>query len=235
MPLTTQCGRCGRRFPVYAQELRSRHDRIECPQCGLRFDALATLLDEPMEGPQTSRARNGAPSDGWHPGNPPTASGPRIAGQAGRGAGVAWGLAALVLGLGLAAQVLWWKRGELLRDPGARQALDGLCHRVGCQVPRPRIPGTLTLLDPTLTTGPEEETLSLRLTMRNEADLAQSAPVLELELLDLQGDLAAVRRFSPAEYAPEGLDTLAPGETLEVLLPLVKPGPEPAGFKVRLL
>lgn len=235
MPLTTQCGRCGRRFPVYAQELRSRHDRIECPQCGLRFDALATLLDEPMEGPQTSRARTGTPSDGGHPSDPPTASGPRIGGRTGRVARVAWGLVALVLGLGLAAQVLWWNRGDLLRNPGARQALDGLCHRVGCQVPRPRLPGTLTLLEPTLTTGPEEEALSLRLKIRNEADLAQPAPVLELELLDLQGDLAAVRRFSPAEYAPEGSDTLAPGETLEIILPLVKPGPEPAGFKVRLL
>jgi len=235
MPLTTQCGRCGRRFPVYAQELRSRHDRIECPQCGLRFDALATLLDEPMEGPQAPGTRTGTSSAGGHSSDPPTASGPRIAGRMVRVARVAWGLAALMLGLGLAAQILWWNRGDLLRDPDVRQILDGLCSRVNCQVPSPRLPGTLTLLEPTLTTGPQEEALSLRLKVRNGADLAQPAPLLELELLDLQGDLAAVRRFSAAEYAPAGPRTLAPGQTLEVVLPLVKPGPEPAGFKVRLL
>jgi len=75
----------------------------------------------------------------------------------------------------------------------------------------------------------------LRLKVRNEADLPQPAPILELELFDLQGDLAAVRRFSPAEYAPGEPRLLAPRGSLEVGLSLVKPGPEPAGFKVRLL
>jgi hypothetical protein len=231
MPLTTQCERCGRRFPVYAQELREGRGGVDCPQCGRRFDAVAALLDEPPRGLGVSNvpARLAAERLG------PATAEPTHGSQGTRGTAVAWGLLALLLLLALSAQLLWWKRGELLRDPAARQALEGLCEALGCQVPAPRLPGTLTLLDPTLTAGPEDEALMLRLKVRNEADLAQPAPTLELELFDLHGDLAAVRRFSPSEYAPRAPRLLEPRTTLEVALSMVKPGPGPAGFKVRLL
>ena len=156
MPLTTQCGRCGRRFPVYAQELKQRRGRVDCPQCGHRFDALAALLDEPIEGPGAvdAHARRASRRSGLD-----TTTSPRTT----RGAAVGRGLLAILLALGLSAQVLWWKRGDLLRDAAARQVLEILCDSLGCQVPAPRLPGTLTLLVPTLTAEPGEEALMLRL------------------------------------------------------------------------
>ncbi len=195
MPLTTQCGRCGRRFPVYAQELKEGRGRVECPQCGDRFDALAALLDEPIEGlgAPDARARWASERSGPATAAPPSRT---------RGAGVARGLLALLLLLGLAAQVLWWKRGDLLRDPAARQALEGLCDSLGCQVPAPRLPGTLTLLAPTLTAEPEADALMLRLRVRNDAELAQPAPTLELESPRPAGGSGRGAAFLPRRVCP---------------------------------
>lgn len=239
MPMTTQCRRCGRRFRVYAQGLRANRGRVECPQCGHRFDGLAALLDErqteatnglgePSSAPPVAAIRTRL---GLHSSGAPLA----VVEARRRGASRFWGALVILLAVALGLQSIWWRRGELLRDPEARAFLDRLCDRLGCQVPAPRLPGTLSLLDPTLTPGPEAEALTLRLRIGNQADLVQVAPVLDLELYDLRGDLAAARRFSPAEYAPHLGRYLGPREAIEVNLPLIKPGEGPAGFKVRLL
>lgn len=253
MPLTTRCGRCGRLFPVYAQMLKTRRGRVNCPQCGNRFDALAALLDEPMveSEVQSVRARLGiggrAQGARYHPpdraplsgrsDSPGTASAatPSKTSRPSWGASLAWGLLSLTLLIGLIAQAAWWKRGELLRDPQAREWLSTLCDTLGCTVPAPRLPGTLTLLEPTLTPAPNSSGMVLRLKVRNDAPLSQPPPLLEVELFDPHGDLAAARRFTQAEYAPAIPSTMAPGETLAVDLTLDEPRAETSGFKVRLL
>lgn len=255
MPLTTRCGRCGRLFPVYAQELKARRGRVNCPQCGNRFDGLAALLDEPKGGYEASsgRARLGmgarrpttTPLATARPASHsqtspagPAAAAPQTHGAATRargGAGVWWGLAALVLTLALTAQAAWWKRADLLRDPQARDWLAIVCEGLGCKVPTPRIPGTLAVFEPTLTPEPDARALVLRLSVRNDAALDQPPPLIELELYDQQGDLAATRRFTPAQYAPGGDPLIAPGETLDASLAIAMPESETSGFKVRLL
>lgn len=244
MPMTTQCGHCGRRFRVYAQGLREGRGRVQCPQCGHRFDGLAALLDEPPAEPSdalptgpgheprpdlgaaTVRERLGL--DPLGPGAPPLARKDR---QPPKGTTVLGVLLAGTLGL----QLLWWNRGALLEEPTARRVLGALCLRLGCEIPPLRLAGALTLLDPSLSQGPHAEALTLQLGMRNQADLTQPLPILELELLDPQGELEAVRRFDPADYAPEGSGALAGQQTLGVRLSLVKPGSPPGGFRVRLL
>jgi predicted Zn finger-like uncharacterized protein len=262
MPLTTRCGRCGRLFPVYAQELRVRRGRVSCPQCGNRFDALGALVDEPVHGRESAdaRARLGF---GRRPGSPAvlhrtqvqplapaagTGAGPGVGpvrSRRGRLARLGWWLAALLLILALPAQLAWWQRGQLLRDPGARALLAGLCGRLGCLVPAPRLPETLTLLEPSLTPGqdqppgpgsePQGGTLTLRLSVRNDATLPQPPPVLGLELFGPQGELAAARRFAPRDYGlADPARLLGPGETLPLALTLREPGIETSGFRVRL-
>jgi hypothetical protein len=142
---------------------------------------------------------------------------------------------ALLLVVGLALQLLWWNRADLLRDPATRRVVEGLCQGLGCEIPPIRLAAALTLLDPSLSPGPEPEALTLCLKIHNQAELAQPLPILELELLGPQGDLDAVRRFDPTEYSPDEPRQLAARQTLEVKLSLVKPGPPPEGFKVRLL
>ena len=252
MPVTTRCGRCGRLFPVYAQELKSRRGRVSCPQCGNRFDGLAALLDEPRGGYEASggRARLGmgtrrpAPAtDARRPSPSPTAGNAvvpaphseRATGRAPGRSALGWGLAVLALTLALGAQAVWWQRADLLRDLQVRHWIAVLCEGLGCTVPTPRLAGTLEVLEPTLTPDPDTGALVLRLRVRNDAALDQPAPLIELELYDQQGDLAARRRFTPAQYAPGSDPLMTPGATLDARLAIAVPKAETSGFKVRLL
>ncbi|HYN76826.1 MAG TPA: zinc-ribbon and DUF3426 domain-containing protein [Lamprocystis sp. (in: g-proteobacteria)] len=262
MPLSTRCANCGKPFPVYAQQLKGDGGQVACPACGALGDAVAGLLDEPGFAEDRPAARTRNPHrDGVTVAPPPVREAPLPRGSmvpvtppvegsaaplptAGRRSGnalerVAWGLASVLLILAIGAQLAWWRRGELLRDPTAVRVLNGLCRPLGCLVPPVRLPGALAVLEPSLDPDPANGALLLRLRIENQGELPQPAPLIELELLDQHGDPAAVRRFTPAEYATSGtppadLGPLAPGETRSVTLVLAPPRDDPSGFKVRL-
>jgi hypothetical protein len=145
----------------------------------------------------------------------------------------AWMLGSLLLLLTLGAQWIWWQRGDLLRDPKGRLALERLCNPLGCTLPALRVPDTLAVLDPTLepTDGGD---LTLRLRIENRGQVPQPMPLLELELLDGEGELAANRRFAPDEYATGATHPLDAGETRAISLAIASPRAETSGFKVRL-
>jgi hypothetical protein len=238
MPLTTRCGRCGRLFPVFAQELRDRRGRVHCPQCGNRFDAIGALIDEPRVGSESSsaRARLGAPRRKSTPDQSPLAvPSPRAARHRGT---LGWGLASLLLALALVAQLGWWQRETLLAEPAARAWMQHACEALGCTLPDPpRIAGSLELMEPRLIPSADDGAggLGLRLKVRNTAALPQPPPDLDLELFDPGGELFAARRFGPADYAWEDGRLIAPGEEIGLALDLAAPGIEASGFKVRLL
>ncbi|WP_295454714.1 zinc-ribbon and DUF3426 domain-containing protein [uncultured Thiodictyon sp.] len=154
-----------------------------------------------------------------------------------------WGRLSLVLGLSvlLGVQLVWWRRAELLRDPNGFHLLNTWCGYLGCHLAPPRLPGALAVREPSLNPDAVSGALMLRLTIGNSAELPQPAPLIELELYDQQGDLTAVRRFSPSEYAaapgPGGAGhaaPIAPHEARVVALALAPPSTEASGFKVRL-
>jgi hypothetical protein len=144
-------------------------------------------------------------------------------------------LASLLLLLTLGGQWIWWQRGDLLRNPKARLALEMLCERLGCTLPALRVPDALAVLDPSLD---QDQTgggsLTLRLRIENRGQVPQPMPLLELELLDKEGELAANRRFFPEDYAIGDTRPLEPGETRAVSLAIARPQVETSGFRVRL-
>ncbi|MCU0835363.1 MAG: DUF3426 domain-containing protein [Chromatiaceae bacterium] len=239
MPLTTRCRRCGRLFPVYAQQLKAGRGKLACPQCGGRFNAVGGLLDEviPAEDVATSRRMPKARRRNLGP-----APGRRIMIEApsrrrARG-GPLWLLGSLVLAVVLIAQIGWWERGHWLRDPQIHARLDGLCAMLGCRLPLPRIPGTIEILSPSLALHPEDpQALRLVLTLVNGAAVPQRLPLLQLELYDDARILTAARRFNPDGYLAAATpgEGLAPGASVNLMLDLAKPPETPAGFRVRLL
>jgi len=253
MPLTTRCRHCGRLFPVYATELKANRGRVPCPQCGKRFDAVAGLIDEhvPTTDDRGGRLRHPAhrtsavPLATQVPGLEPPERLPSRQGHR-RGRGRVWlgALAVFVLSLGLAAQAAWWGRGELLRRPQVHAALTKLCPSLGCEVPLPRLPGTIEILQSSLTADPKRpEALRLQLDLVSRAEVPQRAPVLQLELYDPAGSLLAARRFEPPEYlvgdATPGDLSLSPEHAVRVALDMAvqgaASGTRPTGFRIRLL
>lgn len=248
MPLTTRCRHCGRLFPVYATELKANRARVPCPQCGKRFDAVAGLIDEHVPAIDESTRRR-------HPAHrttattlPTTALGMtrEVPPMRRRGRGWTWlgALTAVLLILGLAAQIAWWWRGDWLRHPWVPAALAEICATLGCEVPLPRLPGTIETVDSALTMDPSRpQALRLRLGLISRTEVPQRAPVLQLELYDTAGALVAARRFEPADYLGAGIGdtraTLPPQQvvqaTLDIALAGANNGTKPTGFRVRLL
>ncbi len=236
MPLTTRCRHCGRLFPVYATELRADHGRVPCPQCGRRFDAVAGLIDEHV--PHTEEAGRRR-----HPAHRAAAATQTLElpmRRRRRGGRWLWGLGVLVLTLGLAAQVAWWSRGDLLRYPLAQTVAARVCTVLGCTAPLPRLPGTIEILQSALTADPDRpQALLLRLALVNRADTPQRAPVLELEIYDEAGALLGVRRFEPEHYlaadSPALTEGLAPHRPTRAGLDIALDAAAPTGFRIRLL
>lgn len=238
MPLTTRCRHCGRLFPVYATELKTDRGRVPCPQCGKRFDAVAGLIDEHVpHAEEASRRRHPA-----HRAPTATLVQPLEApARRRRRAGAwFWGLGVLAMSAGLFAQTAWWGRGELLRSPRVQSILGQICPHLGCRVPLPRLPGTIEILQSSLTADPARpEVLLLRLALVSRAATAQRAPVLELELYDEHGALLGARRFDPEHYLAAGSPALAEGllphKPTRADLDIALVEAQPTGFRLRLL
>ncbi len=239
MPLTTRCGHCGRLFPVYAQQIKKRRGKVECPQCGGRFKALSGLIDEAMPGEAVKR---GGGNGGGR--QKPAATAPAALltfdepeRRPKRSWHALWGLGVLVLIGGLLAQAIWWERGTWLQYPRIRAALEKVCDHLGCESIFPHQVGAIEILHPALSEAPEDQALlRLNLSLINQSDFIQRLPQLQLELYSPGGELAAARRFPPEIYLPtSGPHTgIAPGMAKNVQLDLASPPTSVTGFKLKL-
>ena len=139
--------------------------------------------------------------------------------------------AALVVTLALLLAIERWPR--LAADPAWRPGLEAFCDYVGCRLPLWHEPSAIRLLGRDLRAHPDRAgALVLTASFRNDAAFAQPWPMLELALSDLRGAVVGTRRFGPVEYlgtAP-GHALMAPGESAQLLLELLDPGPDTVGF-----
>lgn len=247
MPLTSRCRHCGYLSQVYAQELRARRGKIQCPKCRRRFDAIANLLDESVP---ASNARDYGPAATGFAAKPAAAVSlwrarrrssilewDAAPGHSPRASAILWSLGILVLIAGLLAQIAWWDRGEWLNRPGVQAAVQALCQDLGCRLALPRIAASMSIRQPVLSEG-EHAAGSLRLTLLvvNESEIVQRLPRLQLQLYDETGGLLGARRFEPQEYMPQAAERfgLAPGESIQPVLDLAALPTPATGFRVLL-
>jgi predicted Zn finger-like uncharacterized protein len=246
MPLTTRCQHCGRLFPVYATQLKANRARVPCPQCGKRFDAVAGLIDEHIPAiDDPNRRRHPAHRTTVTPLTTATPAQSQVQdGPQRRRRGILWlgfgALTAILLTLALLAQVAWWGRGDWLRHPQVHALLEEVCPTLGIDVPLPRLPGTIEILESALIADPtRSDALNLHLAMVSRAEVPQRLPILQLELYDPAGSLLAARRFDAAEYLADPAtpidDGLPPQQAIHATLNIALPEAQPAGFRIRLL
>jgi hypothetical protein len=137
----------------------------------------------------------------------------------------------------LMGQTAWWERGTWMATTQLWSVLEGVCDRLGCRPPLPRVAGSMDILRPALAERPGDPgILSLSLTLLNTTAIAQRLPLLQLELYDKDGSLLAARRFAPHQYdAGKGAGSgIAPGRTAKVALDIAALDRPPSGFRVRL-
>ncbi|MBS0589483.1 MAG: zinc-ribbon and DUF3426 domain-containing protein [Proteobacteria bacterium] len=218
----TQCPDCLTIYQVGPETLAQARGNVTCTHCTAVFDALRTLteklpadtdrlvclaadesvptLDMPVlrptvtakmppahvprgnATPEFARAhRAGSSSSGW-----------------------TWKGGVAILACLLAAQIAWGERRELLQNPVSRAWLDRACTLLRCALPLAHEADRLMLLSRDVRPHPSvANALIISATLRNDADVAQAFPTVEITLTDLDGQRIAMRRFEPQEYLAE--------------------------------
>ncbi|HLI19247.1 MAG TPA: DUF3426 domain-containing protein [Rhodanobacteraceae bacterium] len=146
-----------------------------------------------------------------------------------------WGLGCLILALVLAAQLVWAKRGTLIRNPSTQAWAVRVCARLDCRLPLIRDVAKLELLSRDVRPDPRVAgALMITATLRNDAVFRQPWPVVVVELTDLDNDVVAMRRFRPAEYMPDPVRRdagIAPDATAAVAFEVADPGKRAVAFR----
>ena len=216
----TQCPDCLTIYLIAPEALAQARGSVACSHCTNVFDALRTLTENLPAGAQrlaehesgtavpdlrlpvmrplamashATRARPPAPAP-----TPEFARAHR-ARTASRG-GIWKGGIALLTPL-LFAQIAWGQRNELLQNPTSRGWIERACATLHCSLPLAHDPGNLVLLSRDVRPHPSvPNALIISATLRNDADVAQAFPTVEITLADLDEQRIAMRRFKPTEY-----------------------------------
>jgi predicted Zn finger-like uncharacterized protein len=218
----TQCPDCLTIYMIAPEALAQARGSVICKHCTAVFDALRTLTgDLPVGVQHLAQHESGAtvPELTLPIMRPAAAAAAKIAARqapvqaapmpefarahraAPAASGRIWKVGiALLLPL-LLAQLAWGERRELLQNLTARALLERGCALVHCTLPLARDAENLVLLSRDVRPHPSvPNALIISATLRNDADVAQAFPTVEITLTDLDEQRIAMRRFRPTEY-----------------------------------
>ncbi|WJW75189.1 DUF3426 domain-containing protein [Thiohalobacter sp. IOR34] len=244
-----RCGECGQVFDALQSLFDTAEEAFAAGPAGEAGGGLAEVpAARPPEPPGFDVSLLAAPDDSDVFGQPPVAAAPRPPLSdvpaallddftAGPAAARRWParLAVLLLLAGLFLQGVYFARASLAQDPLWRPALTRACALLGCDLPLPRVPGEIELLEREVRDHPQVEgALLIRATLVNRAGFIQAYPLIGLQLFDVGGVEVAGRWFRPEAYLPPGSDPqagLAPGVPLSIALEVVDPGGDVMSFQ----
>jgi predicted Zn finger-like uncharacterized protein len=260
-----QCPECLSVYKLRAELLAQGRGRAACGSCATEFDLHATLVDELPQGGFTVLKRRNPGSEiprlnvpALHPQaeqrelfvdfdrtlRADRADAPSFAHRGRRRAPMLqrewrWPLAGVALALLLAAQFAWAERGRLLAYPQLHAFAQSACERLGCSLPAVDDRGRIALMARDVRPHPSvQHALIISATLANQAQFAQSYPVVEITLSDVDQRRIAMRRFQPDEYLGDttairrGFDA---GATTTFSLEVEDPGRDAVAFEFRFL
>jgi len=259
----TRCPQCQTVFRITAAQLKAREGKVRCGRCQHVFSADQHLLPKPVSGmPKnsapasrkratsknkavessqiTAPARLVAPA---FPADTPGHDAPPavlVRRFPVRTRTIYWAAGSTLLMLLLAAQVLIFYGHDFARQtPTLRPVIEALCDPLPCRK-LPRIDMQhMDLVETRVAPHPRfDKALRIKATLVNRADTVQPYPLLEVSLIDSQGQLVARRAYPPREYLgkPEAiLQGLPPQVAVNVELDITSPGTQASGYEVLLL
>ncbi len=146
-----------------------------------------------------------------------------------------WALAATLLILLLTGQTLHHFRDTLARHQSFGPHLTRLYAAVGQPLAPQWQVRAYSIKQWGIVSDPQESgTLRVRASVTNGASFAQPYPLLQLSLEDRFGGKVGTREFKPEEYLASNTQAtrlLAAGESANVDLAIVDPGPDAVGFQ----
>ncbi len=259
----TRCPQCQTVFRITAAQLKARDGMVRCGRCQHVFGADRHLLPKPAKGTvkaaspaprkrATSRkvavvsSNVVAPVEGIAPPLPPATPEQRVAPpplarlQPVRTRTVYWVAGWMLLLLLLAGQSLIFYGYDFARQtPALRPIVETLCAPLPCRKLPPIDMRHMDLVETRVAPHPRyDRALRIKATLVNRADAVQPYPLLEVSLIDSQGQLVARRAYQPREYLskPEAIQKgLPPQVAVSVQLDITSPGVQASGYEVLLL
>jgi predicted Zn finger-like uncharacterized protein len=156
-----------------------------------------------------------------------------------RGPGVAAGSIVLLLLFVLMGQWLYMQRVPLYERKQLRPLLQGFCTLLACDLPLPRMPQHIDVVERMVREHPRvARALLVNVTLVSRAEEPIAYPILELRLADVSGNRVAGRRFAPAEYLPGDVDPrrgLLPQRPVALALELMAPTIDVVSFQFEFL
>jgi hypothetical protein len=151
-----------------------------------------------------------------------------------------WAVGWVLLLLLLAGQALIFYGYDFARQtPTLRPIIETLCTPLPCRKLPPIDMRHMDLVETQVAPHPRyDKALRIKATLVNRADTVQPYPLLEVSLIDSQGQLVARRAYRPREYLsrPEAIQKgLPPQVAVNVQLDITSPGAQASGYEVLLL
>ena len=254
--MKTRCPGCETHYQIDAEALLDANGIARCLRCGTLFDALSEQsvsvldideqdssrllkLDQSDEISQQLEEDRALPFDvpddleTLEPSDDDALNVEDTLYEKRSYSGFFYALLALLLVVGLVAQLAWQYRLELLdRFP----PLEIVCEQLPCRPTVVHEPDRYQVAQRSIkATVNEPESLTLNATIRNDAQFAQRLPDIQLSLIDNNGGVIVRRRLSPREYVfpPPPEDRLVePGEVFTIDIDFADPGHIASGFLI---
>jgi predicted Zn finger-like uncharacterized protein len=259
----TRCPQCQTVFRITAAQLKARDGMVRCGRCQHVFGADQHMTPKPVKSAATSappiaRKRTaskkvateprdlGASTENVAPPFPAEipvrdiAPPPLERLRPVRTRTIYWTAGWVLLTLLLAGQTLIFYGYDFARQmPRLQPIIVTLCAPFPCRKLPPIDMRHMDLVETQVAPHPRyDKALRIKATLVNRADIVQPYPLLEISLIDSQGQLVARRAYRPREYLskPEAIQRgLPPQVAVSVQLDITSPGAQASGYEVLLL
>lgn len=244
------CPHCKTVFLITAAQLKVADGEVRCGVCRKVFKVINTeqLKTKLAEAKQPKTASDPQQQDIFN--DDEFAEEPRplipdnIRHKASTGSnhlrgGIAWGFGILLLSLSMAGQYIWFNRDDLAQHTQLKPWLTQLCVLAKCELANKREPDKIEMLSRNVFTHPNiKNALMISVSMKNNAEHAQSYPDVEIGFSNIRGGTVAARRFTPGEYLNvdnNKLKAMVAGATVNFSLEIQDPGKEAMTYEFSFL
>ena len=266
--LNSRCPQCQTVFRVTATQLKVRHGMVRCGRCQHAFRADQHVVRKPVAStgsrqtkevvkaalaparkratPKKTPAAESVPAPvapgvaPFFPTESPRRPPPLAVPLRLRTRTVYWAAGCTLLVLLFAGQTLIFYGHSFARQtPMLRPVVAALCDPLPCRKLPPIDMRRMDLVETRVAPHPRyDKALRVKATLVNRAERVQRYPMLEVSLIDSQGQLVARRTYRPQEYLnkPETIQQgLLPQVAVNVQLDITSPGKQASGYEVLLL
>ncbi|MFC6634450.1 DUF3426 domain-containing protein [Microbulbifer taiwanensis] len=149
-----------------------------------------------------------------------------------------WGLLALLLLVGIAAQLAYFRFDSLSKQQPWRDLYASICPLLDCQLPPLEDLRAIRTSNLVVRSHPQlAGALVVDAVLLNTAPFAQPFPSLLLNFSDLKDKPVASRRFTPREYLQgelAGRKQMPSGSPVHIALEIVDPGSEAVNYELHI-